>query len=434
MRIALISPRGSFLGRSPAFREFFANSRELEFYRQYWSGLGSGLLVIASLTPPEHELELIDENVDGIDFDKKYDLIAITAMTHQATRAYEIARLFRERNIPVIIGGIHATVLPEEACQHADSVVIGEAENVWKQVLNDFSGRRLMPRYHSDHQVDLTRLPVPRYDLLKSKPYNMVWIQTSRGCPHDCGFCCASRVYGKSYRHKTVEQVMDEIRAVQQVHPHTLIGFADDNLFSDRKYAYGLLDALGEVKVNWIGQSDISIAKDQSLLKSIREGGCVALLTGFESINESNLRGLDSSNWKMNRIKDYRESIQSIQGAGIGLIGTFIIGFDNDDTSVFDKLTDFIIKNHLAGAQIAALTPFPNTKIAERLASEDRILDTPWENYTLYDVNIKPKNMSSHQLEAGIVDTFKRVYAPSVARDKAKYFQQIFYALRKERI
>jgi radical SAM superfamily enzyme YgiQ (UPF0313 family) len=300
-------------------------------------------------------------------------------------------------------------------------------------VLNDLSGSRLKPVYRSEHQVDLAQSPVPRFDLLANKPYRIIWVQTSRGCPHDCGFCCASRVYGKRYRHKTVEQVMAEIEAVRKVNPRALIGFADDNLLCEREYSRRLLDALSGINVKWIGQSDISIARDPALLRSVRKSGCVALLTGFESIDEANLRGLDPSNWKMNRLKDYSESIQAIQRAGIGLIGTFIVGFDNDDAGVFDALADFIIGNHLAGAQISALTPFPNTRVAERLAGEGRILDTPWENYTLYDVNIRPKRMSPQELEAGILGTFKRVYAPEVARDKAGYFRDIFASIRKEK-
>lgn len=433
MRIALISPRGSFLGRNPEFRKFFAESPELEFYRQYWSGLGSGLLVIAALTPRDVELDLIDENIERIDYEKKYDLVAITAMTHQATRAYEIASRFRERDIPVAIGGIHATVLPDEAQRHADSVVVGEAEDVWERLLSDLGDNGLKPLYRSERQADLAQSPVPRFDLLAEKPYKIIWVQTSRGCPHDCGFCCASRVYGKRYRHKTVEQVMAEIEAVRNVNPRALIGFADDNLLCERDYSRRLLDALSDVKVKWIGQSDISIARDAGLLRSVRKSGCVALLTGFESIDEANLRGLDPSNWKMNRLKDYSESIQTIQGAGIGLIGTFIVGFDNDDAGVFDALADFIIGNHLAGAQISALTPFPNTRVAERLAGEGRILDTPWENYTLYDVNIRPKRMSPKELEEGIVRTFKRVYSAEVAREKANHFRDIFAALRREK-
>ena len=432
MRLALISPRGSFLGRNQEFRKFLTESPELEFYRQYWSGLGSGLLVIAALTPRDIDLDLIDENIQRTDYDKRYNLVAITAMTHQATRAYEIARQFRERGVPVVIGGIHATVLPNEAQRYADSVVVGEAESVWERVLNDFQGGRLAPVYRSEHQADLKRAPVPRFEILAGKPYKIVWIQTSRGCPHDCGFCCASRVYGKKYRHKSVKQVMLEIEAVRKVSPRAFIGFADDNLLCEREYSESLLDALMGEQIKWIGQSDISIARDPGLLRSIRKSGCVALLTGFESIDEGNLRGLDPSNWKMNRLKDYSESIRAIQSNGIGLIGTFIVGFDNDDARVFDALADFIIGNHLAGAQISALTPFPNTRVAERLAQEGRILDTPWENYTLYDVNIRPKRMSPQELEEGILRTFKRVYAPQVAHEKAAYFRDIFASLRTE--
>lgn len=426
MRIALVSPRSPSLGRSPEFKAFFARSPEMEFYRQYWSGLGSGLLVVAALTPPHIDLTLIDENAEEINFGGGYDLVAITAMTQQAPRAYEIADRFRARNIAVVMGGIHATVLPDEARRHADSVVVGEAENSWGDLLADFAGNRLRPVYAAEREVDLKASPVPRYSLLQGKPHRIVWVQTSRGCPHDCGFCCASRVYGSTYRHKGVGQVVAEIQAACQVLKNPLIGFADDNLLSNRRFARELLGAVRGLRVKWIGQSDISVARDETLLDLVKSSGCVALLIGLESVNEENLRGLDSSNWKQQQLQHYEKSISAIQGKGIGIIGAFMIGFDHDDQSIFDRTAQFIIDNHLAGAQIAALTPFPNTRLREELSKAGRVLDTSWSNYTLYDVNIKPARMSCEQLGSGIIEVFKRVYSPEVAAAKRRYFREVF--------
>ena len=368
MKIALVSPKSPPLSRNAEFQDFLKQSPEMEFYRQYWSGLGSGLLVIGALTPDDIELELIDEGIEEIDFSRGYDLVAITAVTQQASRAYEIARRFREKNIKVVLGGIHATVLPDEAKLYADSVVVGEAENLWPKLLDDFRHNRLSPVYASQQEVDLKESPIPRYELLGEKPCKIVWVQATRGCPHDCSFCCASRVYGSKYRHKSIDQVINEIKKIRRIKKHALIGFADDNLLCDKDYSRQLLEKVVDLKIKWIGQSDISIADDNSLLRLVKKSGCVALLIGFESIIEDNLRGLDSSNWKFKHLKNYVEGIRAIQGNGIGIIGTFIVGFDNDDNSVFNKLADFIIDNHLAGAQIAALTPFPHTRSQRKLA------------------------------------------------------------------
>jgi len=432
MKIALVSPRSAFLGRNAEFNDFLKQSPEMEFYRQYWSGLGSGLLVIGALTRKDAEIELIDENIEDIDFNQDYDLVAITAMTQQATRAYEIARRFRENKTKVVLGGIHASVLPEEAKLHVDSVVVGEAENLWQILLDDFRHNRLSSVYTSQREVDLKESPIPNYELLEEKPYRIVWVQATRGCPHDCSFCCASRVYGFKYRHKSIDQVIEEIKKIRSIKKHAVIGFADDNLLCDKNYCRHLLEKVADLRIRWIGQSDISIAYDNSLLELIKKSGCVALFIGFESIIEDNLRGLDSSNWKLKHFKDYVASISKIQSNGIGIIGTFIVGFDNDDNSVFDKLANFIIDNRLAGAQIAALTPFPHTKIRAALLKESRVIDTPWDNYTLYDANIKPNKMSSQELEEGILHTFKKVYSSGVAIEKSKYFRNVFFELRKK--
>jgi radical SAM superfamily enzyme YgiQ (UPF0313 family) len=230
----------------------------------------------------------------------------------------------------------------------------------------------------------------------------------------------------------SVDQVLQAVHTIRRLHPRAMVGFADDNLFADRRYSQQLLTGLMEHRVRWIGQSDVSIARHGDLLELARASGCVALFIGFESIDEANLKGLDPHDWKRTQLATYADSIASIQRHGIGVLGTFMVGFDHDDRSTFERLAGFVRTNHLAGAQIAALTPFPNTRLRETLLDEGRVLDTPWENYTLYDVNIRPKNMTPEELEQGILDAFKSVYSEQAAAARARHFKAVFARLRRD--
>ena len=244
MRIALISPRGTYFSRRNEFQKFIAHSSNLSSWRQVFVGLSPALLVIAALTPRSHEVVLVDENYEEVDFSVEYDLVAISAMTQQADRAYEIAGKFRKNGTKVVMGGIHATVLPDEAAVHVDSVVVGEVEHVWPQLLIDFAANRLSRRYEAERFVDLRESPIPRYDLLNPCYYRTIWIQTTRGCPRNCEFCAATRVLGAKYRHKSVEQVVKEITLVRSIFGSARIAFSDDNLFVDARYSKDLLEAI----------------------------------------------------------------------------------------------------------------------------------------------------------------------------------------------
>ena len=209
LRILLISPKGDFLCRSPEFNDFMKNSRDMQTILHYWSGIGVALPTLAALTPAEHDVVIVDENMEAINFDQPCDIVGITAMTQQAARAYAIADEFRTRHRFVILGGIHASVMPEEALAHADTVVVGEAENAWPLFLKDYlSGNPKKAYDQKDFSpVDMTRIPLPRYDLLAKYRYPVVYVQAARGCPHDCEFCVATNIYGRRYKHKSVDQM-----------------------------------------------------------------------------------------------------------------------------------------------------------------------------------------------------------------------------------
>ena len=429
MRIALISPKGNFLSRNPEFIDFWSNSREMSTYRSYWSGVSSALLIVAALTPRSFEIKFIDENIEEIDFSEEYDLVGITAMTQQAVRAYKIADEFRQKGIRVVIGGIHATILPEEAKHHANSVVIGEAEYVWPQLIDDLKKNRLSQFYKSDKMVDLKDSPIPRYDLIKGKNYKVIWIQATRGCPHDCEFCATSTVYGKKYRNKSIEQVVGEVKFIKRNFGDIQIGFGDDNMFVNRHTSMSLLKAIAPLNIRWFTQSDISVAEDSKLLDALRKSGRMVLFIGFESVSREALEGIDAHKWKLRQLDKYSEYINKIQTHGIGVMGAFIVGFDNDDVTSFKKLSNFIIDNNLYAAQITILTPLPGTRLRKKMEKENRLFPAGWENYTCLNANFAPRKMTPEQLEAGLLKIYKDVFNKSVYLQKMKYFKEIYRTL-----
>lgn len=437
MKIAFVNPKGTSFGMNKKYKQFWYRIKELDRHTlistrlDFWSGFSLGLLILAALTPEEHEIRIIDENIEEVDFNERFDLVCISIITQTATRAYYLGDKFRQHDCKVIIGGIHATLMPEEAIEHADSVVIGEGEAVWDTILQDVANGRLRKYYKPDGYYDLRKSPVPRYDLLDVERYKMVWIQTSRGCPHDCEFCAASKVFGLKYRHKSVDQIITEIEYVIDIWGNYQINFADDNIFVNKKYAMDLLDRIAPLRIRWAASTDVSIGYDEEFLEKLRRSGCTVLLIGFESINEENLKGLNRNDWKRRRVKDYPKLIQRIQSHGIGIMGAFIVGFDNDKESVFDDLANFILDNNLYASQIAVLTPLPGTRLRERLSSEKRLLESTWDKYTFLDVNYVPKYLTADELEAGVLDIYRKVYSKEARLSVVKHFKQTFSNIAK---
>ncbi len=425
MNIALISPKSNFLGHNKELQRFWLKSDYISTYRKEWSGCTSALALVAALTPVKHKIDIYDENIESINFSHKYDLVGISCMTQQATRAYQIANEFRNMGIKAVLGGIHPSTMPEEAIKYADSVVVGEAEYVWKEILNDFEKNQLKSIYKSNKPVKLSDSPVPRYDLLYGKDYFVHWVQTSRGCPHDCIFCAASKIYGYNYRNKPVEHVLKEIRKIKEIYPHARISFADDNMFVNRKYSKELVKKIRHLNIRYMAQTDISVAKDDQLLELIKESGCTFLFIGFESLSIDSMKEVDSHHWKAGHLNYYSDYIHKIQSQGIGVMGAFIVGFDNDNESTFDQVINFIKSNCLYNAQASILTPFPGTEIRNRLLSENRILPTSWENYTGCDVNFTHKKLSKKQLEDGLVHIYKSINTKSFYEKKMNYFKEV---------
>jgi radical SAM superfamily enzyme YgiQ (UPF0313 family) len=353
------------------------------------------LPVLAALTPPDIEVIVTEEEIEEVVYKNHVALAGISYMTPMAARAYEIADEYKRRGVKVVLGGIHASALPEEAIQHADAVVIGEAENVWVPLIEDFRAGRLKKFYQAESFHDMRGLPLPRRDLLKGgmtfSPYS---IQTTRGCPFGCRFCSVTRFFGGTFRYRPVRDVVREIEAADK----KAWLFTDDNVIGNQMYARELFQALIPLGIKWGGQSTVLLAKNDELLKLAAKSGCVGLFIGFESLNESNLRDMGKG---INRVAEYEECLRKLHDHGILVLASFMFGFDHDDKSVFERTVDFLIRSNVAAASMPVLVPYPGTALYRRMEEEGRILTRDWSKYDYGKAVFRPKLMEPDELQAG---------------------------------
>ncbi len=388
------------------------------------------LLTLAALTPKKFEVaykEIADLKSETALPD--YDLVAISSFSAQIYEAYELANQYRRRNIPVVMGGLHVSSLPEEAKAHCTSVIIGEGEPLWPQLLSDFERGCLKPYYFQFEPggFDMTEAPIPRFDLLDPDKYNRITVQTSRGCPHKCDFCASSILLTPKYKLKPVSKVIEEIHAIKSIWSRPFIEFADDNSFVHRKHAKALLRALVQEKVHWFTETDISVAEDDELLGLMRDSGCKQILIGLESPRKVSLDGIElNANWKMKRQEQYKAAIANIQSYGITVNGCFILGLDGDTPDIFEDVYNFVKDSGLYEVQITFMTAFPGTPLYYRLKRENRIIrDRAWELCTLFDPNIIPKNMTIQELQTGFLWLTKALYSAEATQSRRRKFKEM---------
>jgi radical SAM superfamily enzyme YgiQ (UPF0313 family) len=360
-----------------------------------------GLGVIASLTPSDWQVRIWDENFREFRF-READLVGITAVTASANRAYAIAKEYRDHGIPVVMGGIHVSSMPEEALQHADAVVIGEAEGSWSSVLRDFEQGRLQQKYEAPIS-DLAITPMPRHDLFHPV-YLFASVQTSRGCPMDCDFCSVPWFNGHQYRLRDTEVILEEIASVR----NPMLYFVDDNIIGYNSKAEDHAVALFEgmirknLRKDWFAQASLNIAQKPDILKLAARSGCRMLLIGIEAEKEA---ALASSNKKMNLkvgVKNYGNAFKTIHSAGINVLGAFIYGMDTDTVDALRDRTKYILSSSIDVTQASVMTPLPGTRIFERMKAEGRLLCSnfprDWQHFHFSDVVFRPLNMTAEQL------------------------------------
>ena len=365
------------------------------------------LTLLGALTPEDVEVSIEDENVQEINFQDPPDLVAISIITPLANRGYAIADRFRRMSIPVVMGGFHATWMAEEAGQHADAVVLGEAERVWPRVLEDFKKGAPQRFYKASDLAVLKGLPIPRRDLLKKGGYFFInTMQISRGCPFHCAFCSVTAFYGHTYRLRPLEEVRREVELLRQ--GNEFIFFVDDNIIGNPVYAMDLFSLLKDFRVKWLSHASLNIAENDMLLKKAAESGCYGLFIGFESLSQKTLQSYHKTS---NQVHRYRDLIRKIHDQGIGIEGSFIFGSDDDDDSSFRQVLDFCEENKIDAAVFAILTPYPGTRIYEQYVQENRILSRDWDLYDMGHVVFRPKRMTVEQLQEGHDWTNRRFYS-----------------------
>ncbi|MFA6223521.1 MAG: radical SAM protein [Desulfomonilaceae bacterium] len=431
MKIALVIP-GISSESERSFYDFKFGTRFI-LSRKHISYL-LAIPTLISLTPPQHEIRVFDQNIEEIDYSWEADLVGITVRTMFATRAYEISENFRARGMKTILGGIHPSMCPEDALQHCDSVAIGEAEEIWHSVLQDAEKGELKRIYKAEKFADLTAFPIPDRSSLSKKQYLLDIVQTTKGCPFHCEFCSVHAFDGQRIRSKTVEQVIREIQGIDSFHAtykkKTSIFFADDNIIADKAFSKELFLALQPYNINWMCQASINISRETDLLELMRNSGCGAIFIGFESISKENLAMMHKG---INQRYEYIEAIKKIQSYGMLVHSSFILGYDFDTQQTFDELINFIQESNLLMPLINILTPLPGTMLYKRLEKEGRILDKDWSKYDTQHVVFIPARMSPDDLLQGYRKVVKSVYSFDSILTKLRYYWDADFWKRSNR-
>ncbi len=357
-----------------------------------------GLMYLAAHTPEDVEVRLIDENVERIDFEEKPDLVGITTMTATAARAYRVADTYRARGSKVVLGGIHASMLPEEALQHADAVVIGEGEEMWPRVVADAEGGRLDPVYRQEAFTEFKRPLLPRRDVAQPRYWSGNGVQTARGCPHACNFCSVTAFNGRRYRARDLDNVLAEVETLKRgnLARRTAVPFMDDNIAADPARAKELFRRLIPMRVLWGSQASITFARDEELVALAAESGCRFLFIGLETLSPAAIKEMGK---RQNHVDEYAAALQLLRKYNIPVMGAFVFGFDSDDEDVFAQTLEFNLANKMKIAQFAHLVPYPGTRLYQELMEEGRVepeywLTPNWDSRVVY----RPKKMSATRL------------------------------------
>ena len=395
LKIALVSPKG------PLYR------RRGGIFKQSLRYMPLTFPTLVALIPDDIPVQVTcyDEGIEDIPTRLDVDLVGMTVITGCAPRAYELARYYRKQGITVVLGGPHVTLVPDDAQPHADSIVVGYAEEEWPRLLRDFTNGYMKPRYIQSPNLELADPPLPKRKVLPRWKYLTADVfEATRSCIHACEFCVAPSAWGRKQLQKPVAHLIDDMRSMKT----RKAIFVDLNLISDRDYALELFTAITPLGIQWYGLSTTLLCNDLELLDTASRSGCRGLLMGLESINKQNLRGIGKG---FNKPEDYARIVDLLHQRNIALQGCFVFGFDSDTEDVFERTAQLAVDARIDLPRFAIVTPFPGTPLFNRLESEGRIVDRNWSNYDGQHVVFRPSNMNASRLQEGTAKAWRIAYS-----------------------
>ncbi len=392
MKIKLISPKMTLRPMDSEFKRTMSPS--------------IALLILAALTPNEHEVYMEDENIGRLKLENKPDLVGISVNVDTSQRAYEISKHYRKQGIKVILGGIHVSANPDEALAYADSVCIGEAEELWEQVLQDVQTGDLKNKYYNDKPTNLANTPIPKWSLIdKSKYLYTNIVVTGRGCPFRCEFCYNSCEYvHNKFRNRPIENVIEEVKALGTKQ----VMFIDDNFIGNISWTKEFLRQIKPLCLKWHAAVSANLVQYPDLLDEMKDSGCQSLFIGFETINKASIESVSKY---QNNIESYEKLIQEIHSRGIMVNASLVFGFDDDEYTVFEETLNWLVKNKIETMTAHILTPYPGTKIYQRLKSEGRIIDYEPTHYNTSYAVFSPNKMTRQQLYQGYLKIYEDFYS-----------------------
>lgn len=392
MIIKLISPKMTLRPMDSEFKRLMAPS--------------IALLVLAALTPEDIVVYIEDENVNDINYDDSPDLVGITVNIDTTYKAFDISKKYRDKGIPVILGGIYPSVEPEECLKNADSICIGEAEELWNEIINDVKNNTLKKMYYNDQPTNPENIPIPLRKAVKESNYLYTnVISTSRGCPFKCDFCYNSCDFThKNYRNRSIESIIKEIKGLKNNH----IMFIDDNFIGNIEWTREFLHKIKPLKLKWNAAVSTNLYKYTELIDLMKETGCKSLFIGFETINKTSL---NNANKHQNNVEQYKILIDELHSRNIMINASIVVGFDEDNTDVFKNTINWLIDNKIETMTAHILTPYPGTGIYKKLNEQERIFDNNLEHYNTSHVVFKPKNMTPDELYKGYLWMYEEFYS-----------------------
>ncbi len=394
MKIKLIYPAG--LDQS---------GRVVKYYKEFMPGLV--LPYLAALIGEEHEVSIVNESVDELSFEEPADLVGITAMTSRITRGYQIAEEYRKRGVPVVMGGCHVSMLPQEALQHADSVVVGESEGLWEQIIEHAKSGSLRPLYKLEKLPSLSGLPAPRYDLLDFNKFliPMSSVQSLRGCPKNCDFCTVTKIFGGKCRTRPVEDVIRDIRTATD-----FFFFVDDNLFAQRDYCRELFRQLKSMNKFWAAQASLDEIKEEGFLEKARDAGCFALYVGIESISSESIRRMGKRT-PGHSPEEIESTIKKLKRNRIKLVASMVLSPDNDDEKSMADMVEFLVRNNVPILAFFILSPVPHSRLYSRMEQEGRLCIASWSRMDGTRCLFQPRACTPEEVEQLYWRTFNSFYS-----------------------